>query len=376
MALRKYKLGELISVSDEKNTNNKYTISDVKGISNKKMFIETKADMTGVSLTPYLLVKPDFFAYVPTTSRNGNKITIAYNSTEDTYIVSSSYIIFYVKDKSILLSDYLFMYFNRPEFDRYARFNSWGSARETFDWSEMCDIDIELPPIEIQQKYVNVYKAMVANQKSYEKGLDGLKLVCDAYIEDLRRKYPCEEIGQYLELVTDNNSELSLTKNDVLGISKEKKTIPTKASVSKSDLPKFTIVKYNDFIYNPRNGVAIGLNKNKKNKLISFNNTAFHIKEEYKIILSPDYLFLFFKRNEWDRKVKIDSWGSSTEVYAFKELCETKIPMVDISIQKSIANIGLVLEQRKEINEKLKAQIKDLCPILIAGAIQEAKKEA
>ena len=111
MALKKYKLGDLLTVSDEKNINNKYTVSDVKGISNQKMFIETKADMTGVSLTPYLLVKPDFFAYVPTTSRNGNKITIAYNSTSNTYIVSSSYIIFCVKDKSTLLSDYLFMYF-------------------------------------------------------------------------------------------------------------------------------------------------------------------------------------------------------------------------------------------------------------------------
>src|SRR5699024_2495275 len=99
------------------------------------------------------LVQPDDFAYVTVTSRNGEKITIAHNTTETTYIVSSSYVVFRIKRKDILLSDYLFMYFNRPEFDRYSRFNSWGSARETFDWSEMCDIDIELPPIEIQQKY-------------------------------------------------------------------------------------------------------------------------------------------------------------------------------------------------------------------------------
>lgn len=90
MALTKIKLGKLISISEDKNTDHKYGISDVKGISIQKKFIETKADMDGVSLRPYLLVKPDDFAYVTVTSRNGEKITLAHNTTEDTYIVSSS----------------------------------------------------------------------------------------------------------------------------------------------------------------------------------------------------------------------------------------------------------------------------------------------
>lgn len=165
MALTKIKLGKLIEISEEKNIDNLYTIEDVKGISIQKKFIETKADMSGVLLTPYLLVKPDDFAYVTVTSRNGDKITLAHNTTEETYIVSSSYVVFHVVRKDLLLSDYLFMYFNRPEFDRYARFNSWGSARETFDWDTMCDIVIELPDISIQQKYVDIYNAMVANQQ-------------------------------------------------------------------------------------------------------------------------------------------------------------------------------------------------------------------
>ena len=95
----------------------KYTLDDVKGISIQKIFIETKADMEGVSLKPYKLVKPDEFAYVTVTSRNGEKITLAHNNTEKTYIVSSSYIVFRVKNTEILSSEYLFMYFNRAEFD-------------------------------------------------------------------------------------------------------------------------------------------------------------------------------------------------------------------------------------------------------------------
>jgi type I restriction enzyme S subunit len=128
MELKKYKLGELIELCDERNSDNQYKLSDVKGISIKKEFIETKADMAGVSLLPYILVEPNCFAYVTVTSRNGEKITLAHNTSNKTYIVSSSYIVFKVNRPDIILSDYLFLFFNRPEFDRYARFNSWGYA--------------------------------------------------------------------------------------------------------------------------------------------------------------------------------------------------------------------------------------------------------
>lgn len=159
MELTRYKLGELLELCDERNTNNTYLLSDVKGVSIKKEFIETKADMAGVSLSPYILVRPDSFAYVPVTSRNGDKITIAHNTSNNTYIVSSSYVVFRVSHPEIVSSDYLFMYFNRPEFDRYARFNSWGSARETFSWEDFCDTPIVLPRLEIQKRFASLYIA-------------------------------------------------------------------------------------------------------------------------------------------------------------------------------------------------------------------------
>ena len=107
---KKYKLGQLIEQCDERNSELQYSIDDVKGISIQKIFIETKADMSGVSLKPYKLVKPDDFAYVTVTSRNGEKITLAHNDTDSTYIVSSSYVVFRVKDTNVLSSEYLFMY--------------------------------------------------------------------------------------------------------------------------------------------------------------------------------------------------------------------------------------------------------------------------
>lgn len=369
MALRKIKLGELIELSEETNADLKYSLDDVKGISIKKIFIETKADMQGVSLKPYLLVKPDYFAYVTVTSRNGEKITIAHNTTENTYIVSSSYVVFKVKDNNVLDSNWLFMYFNRPEFDRYSRFDSWGSAREVFSYESMCDIEIELPDIETQRKFVDVYLSMLENQKSYERGLKDLKLVCDGYIEDLRKKMPCEEINSHLKIRSEQNIYLKFKDEDVLGVSQTKEIIETKSDTKGNDISKFTVIHPDDFVYNPRNGIAVGLNK--KDAIISWNNTAFYISDNEII---PEYLMMWLSRKEWDRKVKVDSWGSSTEVYSFESLGSTKIPIPNKNIQKSIVDIYKCYQIRKEINEKLKAQIKDICPILIKGSIEEAKE--
>lgn len=374
MALSKYKLGELIELRDERNSDGKFTLEDVKGISIQKKFIETKADMQDVSLSPYILVKPDYFAYVTVTSRNGEKITLAHNVTNQTYIVSSSYVVFQVSRPDLLLSDYLFMYFNRPEFDRYARFNSWGSARETFDWDTMCDIDIDLPDLVTQQKYVDIYKAMVANQQSYERGLEDLKLVCDAYIEDLRRKMPCEKIGKYITECNERNENELYGSNNIRGISINKEFIPTKADINGVSLNNYKIVKQNYFAFNPNTArmgekICVALNKNNEEFLVSAIYPIFIIIDPN--ILLPEYLMLWIKREEFDRYVRFNSWGSARETFNFIDMQEVEIPIPEISIQKSIANIYNVYIKRKQINEQLKTQIKDICPILIRGSLKE-----
>ena len=374
MALTKYKIGQLIQLEDERNSDGNFTLDDVKGISIQKVFIETKADMQDVSLTPYILVKPDFFAYVTVTSRNGGKITLAHNDTENTYIVSSSYVVFSVKRTDLLNSDYLFMYFNRPEFDRYARFNSWGSARETFDWDTMCDIDIELPDIPTQQKYVDIYKAMVANQQSYEHGLEDLKLVCDGYIEDLRRKMPCEKIGKYL-VESDRRNTVGLTVDAVRGLSTGKEMIPTKADMNGVGLDSYKVVEPRQIAYVPdtsRRGekVSLGFNNTDEEFLVSAIYVVFGTKKES---LLPEYLMMFFMRSEFDRYARFNSWGSARETFDWNEMCNIEIPIPDIKVQQAIVDVYNVYIKRKEINEQLKAQIKDICPILIRGSLEEGK---
>ena len=174
---------EYIELCDERNNEGKYTLEDVRGISILKKLIPTKADMKDVSLTPYKLLKPREFSYVTVTSRNGGKISLAINDTEQTYIVSSSYINFRCKDYNKLMPEYLFLLLARNEFDRYTRFNSWGSARETFDWSELCKVKIPLPPIDIQHSIVNLYKCSAEAKKIASEAREKLKPLCSALIQ-------------------------------------------------------------------------------------------------------------------------------------------------------------------------------------------------
>lgn len=374
MALTKYKLGKLIYPCDERNADGVYTIDDIKGISTGKEFIDTKANMDGVSLSSYKVVNPQEFAYVADTSRRGEKIAIAFNDSEKAILISSIYTVFRVSRADLLNSDYLFMYFNRTEFDRYARFNSWGSARETFDWDTMCDIDIELPDLPTQQKYVDIYNAMVANQQSYERGLEDLKLVCDGYIEDLRSKMPCERIGQYL-VESDRRNSIGLTVDSVRGLSTSKEMISTKADMNGVGLDSYKVVEPRQIAYVPdtsRRGekVSLGFNNTDEEFLVSSIYVVFGTRQEY---LLPEYLMMFFTRSEFDRYARFNSWGSARETFDWNEMCNIQIPIPDIKIQQAIVDVYNVYTKRKEINEQLKNQIKYICPILIRGSLEEGK---
>ena len=364
------KLGLYITQFDKRNSENTYGENSVVGLSTQKSIIETKANLSGVNLTSYKLFPPMSFAYVPDTSRRGDKISLAFNMTDTTYLVSSIYIVFTVLDLSALDPWYLFMYYNRPEFDRYSRFNSWGSAREVFSWEDMCDMEIDLPPLSIQQKYVDIYKSMVANQQSYERGLEDLKLVCDGYIEALRRKVPSEYIEPYIHRHDVRNGKDG-TKN-VMGISTSKVFREPTSKVNRNELANYKVVKPRQigFVQTTHNEkvFAYAFNNTDEDIVVSSVNEVFSTDEDK---LYPEYLCMFFNRAEYDRYARFHSWGSARETFTWQDLCSVQIPIPDISIQKAIADIYKVYTTRKQINEQLKEQIKNICPILIKGSLEE-----
>ncbi|CAI3441171.1 restriction endonuclease subunit S [Enterococcus cecorum] len=149
------KLGKYITLVDERNR--ELAITKLLGVSITKKFIPSIANTIGTDFSKYKIVRKGQFAYGPVTSRNGEKISIALLEEEDC-IISSSYSVFEVIDKEILNPEYLMLWFSRPEFDRYARYHSHGSVRESFDWNEMCQVELPIPSIDIQNKIVNAYR--------------------------------------------------------------------------------------------------------------------------------------------------------------------------------------------------------------------------
>ena len=152
------RLGDYIREVDVRNRN--LEVTKLLGVSISKEFMPSIANTIGTDMSSYKIVEPRQFAYGPVTSRNGDKVSIALYKDDEKAIVSQAYTIFEVKNKQELLPEYLMMWFRRPEFDRYARFKSHGSAREIFSWEEMCDVELPVPPIEQQQKIVSEYEAI------------------------------------------------------------------------------------------------------------------------------------------------------------------------------------------------------------------------
>ncbi len=372
------RLGALISRSNVRNDGGEYGIDDVRGMSVEKKFIPTKADMRGVSLRPYKVVRPKWFSYVTVTSRNSGKLTLAYNDSGETYLVSGTYEVFSVANENQLDPRYLFLLINRGEFDRLARFNSWGSARETLSWEDFCDVELDLPPIEIQRKYAAIYESMLANQRSYEQGLNDLKTSCDALVEKLIREVPSGPIGPYIEQSDGRNSR-GFGKDAVRGLSIDKQLIQTKAKLDGVSLSGYKVVEPDYLAYVPvtsRNGgkISVALNDTDETFITSSINTVFRVREEARSQLLPAYLMLFFGRTEFDRYARFCSWGSARETFGWDEMCDVRIPLSDVSTQRCVVGLYQAWRTRSEINKRLKSQLKEIAPVLIRGSIEEASR--
>ncbi len=151
-------LGQYIRQIDIRNTEGKE--ENLLGVSVQKVFIPSIANTVGTDFTKYKVVKRGQFTYIPDTSRRGDKIGITLLSDYPDGLVSNVYTVFEVIDESRLSSEYLMLWFSRPEFDRYARFKSHGSVRELFDWDELCKVELPVPPIEVQREIVQAFNSI------------------------------------------------------------------------------------------------------------------------------------------------------------------------------------------------------------------------
>ena len=376
MGLSKYKLGELIELRNVRNVDLLYGIPDVRGVNNLKQLMPTKADLNGRDLTKFQIVSPDEFVFNHRTSRNGSKFSIAYNDGDKPIICTEDYVVFRIKDecKKILNARWLYMLFNRPEFDRYVITNSWGSSTEFYNWEDICSIKLDLPPIDIQQKYVDVYNAMLANQQSYERGLEDLKLTFETLIDDFKHKATKICVGDILQEVDNRNTE-NITS--VQGININKQFMPSVANTTGVDMTKYKLVKKGQFAFS---GMQTGRDECIRIALFDKDepiiiSPAYSVLEMKRDDILPEYVMMWFSRKEVDRLGWFMSDASIRMNLDMERFYEIEIPVPDETAQKSIVEIYQSYNARKEINEKLKIQIKDLCPILIKGSIEEAQAQ-
>ena len=374
MGLTEYKFADLIEPVSETNSKLLYGSNDVRGMTITKEIIPTKANMTGTDLSKFLVVHPGDFIYNPRT--HGKKIGFGYNNTEESFLISWNNIAFHIKPtmKDTVLSDYLFLHFKRDEWDREACFRSWGSSTEVFSWDALCDMSIELPSFPIQQKYVNVYNAMLANQQSYERGLEDLKCSFEALIDRYKHIAPKKAVGKILHEVDNRNDNGSIT--DVQGINIEKRFMPTIANTTDVNLSKYKVVRKDQFAFS---GMQTGRDQCIRIALFDKDDPiiispAYTVLEPNDSSVLPEYIMMWFTRKEVDRRGGFMSDASIRTNLDLDRFYEIKIPVPEIEIQQDIVDIFKAYNTRKGIAETLKNQIQNICPILIKGSIEEAQK--
>lgn len=372
MALTKYKFGDLIELNIVKNSDGIYGEKDAIGVNIDKIIMPMRGSNESKDYEKFNLVPPRHFAYNP---RGSRKLGLGYNDTNKTYIITFNDNVFRIKEsaQNIILDTYLFMYLSRKEWDRRAEFISWGSSTEVFDWNIFCEEEIQLPDISVQQKYVDIYNAMVENQKSYERGLEDLKLTFDALIDRIKHTSDKKPIGMLLKEVDNRNEDGQIS--EVHGINITKQFMPSVADITGVDLTKYKLVKKNQFAFSGMQTgrdecIRIALNKNEDAVIISPAYTVFETKN---VDVIEEYIMMWFSRKESDRLGWFMSDSSIRSNLDLDRFYETMMPVPEKSVQQSIVDLFNVYITRRSINEQLKTQIKNICPILIKGSLEEGK---
>ena len=367
------RLGELIEIVVRPNVDNKYGINDVRGVSNTKQIQSTKANMDGRNFSPFTIIAPSEFVFNRRTTRNGERLGLGFNQSDRHYIFTEDYVPFRVKDENVLHPAYLYILFLRDEFDRYVRWDSWGSATEFFNWENMCDVIIPLPSIETQRALVAIYDGLQKTIAENEALIKEMESVCHAFVVDCKTKYPKVKLGEWIEILEKRNSD---GKNyPFTGVNKDKTFMPTAADTNELDNTKYKVVSKDMFVFSGMQTgrdicIRLALYTEETPILISPAYTTFVINDPSKLL--PEYFFLTFCRFEMDRYGAFLSDGSIRSNLDWNRFCEIEIPLPPIALQRSIAEVFNCLQESKRIVQETRELMKNLCPAMVQKAAHSA----
>lgn len=361
------RLGDYIEVYDRKNTEGKpYPFF---GINKDKAFMPTVADTNELDNTKYKVVENGVFVFNGMHVGRDIAICIALYAKSNPIIVSPAYTTFKVKDEAELLPEFLFLQLSREEFGRYGWFLCDASVRGGLDWRRFCDIEIPLPPIEVQQELVDAYNGIKAIAEQNEALCQRLSVACHAYIVDCRAKYDAVPLGDYIEVYDRKNTDGK--PYPFFGINKDKAFMPTVADTNELDNTKYKVVKKGVFVFSGMQTgrdicIRIAVYDGEKPILVSPAYTTFKVKNSSE--LSPTYLFLQFNRSESDRYGWFLSDGSIRSNLDWDRFCDIEIPLPPIEVQQAIVEVFNCAERAKKIATEARERLKTLCPALIQRA--------
>lgn len=364
------KLGKYITPRNERNSDLRYGVELIEGVNSDGEFQPTKAVTEGIDLKPYKAVWPGDIVYNPSRLNIGS---LAFRE-KGMCIVSHLYQVFHIKDKykNILLPEYLLVWFSRDEFSRIVDYYNYGSQRAEFNLKKLGELIIPLPSPEEQQKVVNVWKACREIKEQNEAKAAPLMQLCQSYIQELKHKYPAQEIGPYITECNERNTGCKYGEEFVRGLATSKGMIDTKAKLEGVSLNSYKIVRPKEIAYVPdtsRRGdkVSLGMNDTDQSFLVSSISCVFMTKDEE--TLSPEFLYLWLCRPEFDRYARFHSWGSAREAFSFEDMKRTEVPLPPIDVQRAIVNIYKCANEAKQIAEEADKLSRAVCPVLLQHVI-------
>jgi len=367
----KVRLGELIEIFEERNASGENY--PFYGVNKDKVFMPTVADTNELDNKKYKIVKRNMFVFSGMQTGRDVCIRLALYGKDIPILISPAYTTFVIKESAELLPEYLYMFFNRFEMDRYGAFLSDSSIRSNLDWDRFCDIKIPLPDIKVQRDLVAIYGGLQKIVAENEALIAQLESVCHDFVVDCKSKYPKVKLGELIEIQETRNT--CGTNYPFVGVNKNKAFMPTVADTNELDNRKYKVVKKNMFVFSGMQTgrdvcIRLALYSDNIPALISPAYTTFIIRDWVQVL--PEYFFLHFCRFEMDRYGAFLSDGSIRSNLDWDRFCEIEIPLASVNIQRSISTVAHCLFDAQRIVADAQELMKNICPALVQKAAHSA----
>lgn len=378
MALTKVHLGDIVLPYVQKCNNPNLTADDISGVNKDKEFFEP-SKQAGSDTSNYKVVPPAYFACNLMHVGRDRVLPIALNHTNANKIVSPAYTVFCLTDQTLLLNEFFLMMLKSNERDRYFWFHTDTSVRDGMAWEDFCEVEVEIPSLSVQQKYVSLYYAILSELKVNIQASARMQRVCNSFVENALHSHHKMPISAFIEEIDRRNSDDEFTLDNLKGITTRKEFISTKADMNGVSLSNYKVVQPKEFAYvadTSRRGdkISLAFNEGQEPILVSSITTVFRVKDGCQNMILPEYMYLFLRRNEFDRYARYNSWGSARETISWDDFGRYQIPVVSLKQQQSIINLFHAQRQQDLSAQKLTEIQNRIGPILIAGALKEGAK--